>query len=379
MRSTVARADLLINLVKAGASGEHELFERTVSAIIAEERSKHHHVLADALHHASQPTELNRSKHVQIAVKASCDELLLKRDALRSLSDLLLPDDVLLLVSQLIEEQQRADILRSYSLEPRSRILLTGPPGNGKTSLAEAIANCLAVPFFVVRYETIVNSYLGETAKRLNEVFQFAKLHHCVLFFDEFDALGKEREDQQESGEIKRVLNSLLVEFDRLPSYVVLVAATNHPGLLDRAVWRRFQIKASLPLPSETQIQQWFELVGRRFPHLQLPVTKQALSKLNGASFSELEDLTQDVLRRCVLEQSSDPQHLFAEQVRVWTNTQAVKESKHGKSAAPHFSPVRKGRKGSEDRARNRNSITNSSTSRGASRSTDPKTRTRVR
>jgi len=94
-----------------------------------------------------------------------------------------------------------------------------------------------------VRYEAVVGSFLGETSSRLRRLFDFARTHPCVLFFDEFDTLGKERGDVHETGEIKRVVSSLLLQIDALPSYVVVVTATNHPELLDRAVWRRFQMR----------------------------------------------------------------------------------------------------------------------------------------
>ncbi len=255
---------------------------------------------------------------LQVVLKSPTAELLLEQRADVVLSDLILPSSVHILATQFIEEQQRADLLRSYNLEPRSRVLLTGPPGNGKTSLAEAIATALSVPFLVVRYEKVVNSYLGETAKRLQEVFQYARLRQCVLFFDEFDALAKEREDRQESGEIKRVLNSLLLEVDRLPSYVILIAATNHPDLLDRAVWRRFQIRTNLPLPDREHIARWFELLASRFPQLNVRKTKRSFSRLEGASYSELQDLAQNVLRRCVLDGDTDPDRVFQEQMKLW-------------------------------------------------------------
>ena len=240
----MARSDLLLNLVKAGFNGERELFTKTVEALIAEERAKTHHVLADALAQAASGSKGNRDIPVQVVLKSPSADLLEQRADV-ALSDLILPTTVETLANQLVEEQQRADLLRSYNLEPRSRVLLTGPPGNGKTSMAEAIATALSVPFLVVRYEKVVNSYLGETAKRIQEAFQYARLRQCVLFFDEFDALAKEREDRQESGEIKRVLNSLLLEVDRLPSYVILVAATNHPDLLDRAVGDGFRFAST--------------------------------------------------------------------------------------------------------------------------------------
>lgn len=126
---------------------------------------------------------------------------------------------------------------------------MTGEPGNGKTSLAEGIAHALAVPLVVARYDGLIASYLGETSSRLAKLFDYVRTRACVLFFDEFDTVGKERGDAHETGEIKRVVSSLLLQIDSLPSHVVVVTATNHPELLDRAVWRRFQLRLELPPP----------------------------------------------------------------------------------------------------------------------------------
>jgi SpoVK/Ycf46/Vps4 family AAA+-type ATPase len=234
--ATVARSDLLVNLVKASVGGEKELFDQTLAAIIAEERSKQHHVLADTLSRTAHKGLVPLNGHK--TTNNLNAELVFQRQPEVDLSSLVLSAEVRTTLAQFIEEQQRADLLRSYNLEPRSRLLFTGPPGNGKTSLAEAIAASLSSPFFVVRYDSLIASYLGETAQRLRELFQYARQHRCVLFFDEFDAVGKERGDIHETGEIKRVVNSLLLEIDSLPSYVVLIAASNHSELLDRAAWR---------------------------------------------------------------------------------------------------------------------------------------------
>lgn len=375
----MARSDLLLNLVKAGFNGERELFTKTVEAVIAEERSKSHHVLADSLAQAASGAK-SRATPVHVVLKSPSADLLLEQQPDVTLSDLVLPATVHILAKQLIEEQQRADLLRSYNLEPRSRVLLTGPPGNGKTSLAEAIATALSVPFLVVRYEKVVNSYLGETAKRIQEVFQYARLRQCVLFFDEFDALAKEREDRQESGEIKRVLNSLLLEVDRLPSYVVLVAATNHPDLLDRAVWRRFQIRTNLPLPDREHITRWFDLLAARFPQFHISKVKRSFARLEGASYSELQDLAQDVLRRCVLDGANDPDRVFQEQIKLWILSHPKRSAGHnGHVADPNLSNARNSRTSQEARRRNSSASAKPDTTKRTHRTTDSTTRTSLR
>jgi SpoVK/Ycf46/Vps4 family AAA+-type ATPase len=202
---------------------------------------------------------------------------------------------------ELVEEHHRADLLRSHNLEPRHRVLLAGPPGNGKTSLAEALASELAVPQLVVRYESVIASYLGETAVRLSRLFEQVRTRRCVLFFDEFDVVGKERGDIHETGEIKRVVSSLLLQVDALPSYVVVVTATNHPELLDRAVWRRFQLRLDLPPPTASQVEEWFGRFEERLG-LKLGVAPSALAKrLHRPNFSDLDQFGQDVQRRYVL------------------------------------------------------------------------------
>jgi SpoVK/Ycf46/Vps4 family AAA+-type ATPase len=181
-------------------------------------------------------------------------------------------------------------------------VLLTGPPGNGKTTLAEAIAAALVVPIIVPRYESIVGSYLGETSQRLRQLFDYAALRRCVLFFDEFDTVGKERADEHETGEIKRVVSSLLMQIDQLPSHVVVMCATNHPELLDRAVWRRFELRAELGRPTAAQIQEWFRRFARRFNAAAAIELLDVAKIFRGANFSDLEQFGMKVLRRVILE-----------------------------------------------------------------------------
>jgi SpoVK/Ycf46/Vps4 family AAA+-type ATPase len=299
----MARSDLLLQLVQSGNSGDKALFRKAVEAIISEEKSKQHLVLANKLQESLNSSTENGHTQLMPSKKNEnrIDNLIIETLPQFRFSDLVLQETTLNLCRDFIEEHNRADMLRSFNLEPRNRILMVGPPGNGKTSLAEAISTELMIPFLTVRYEGIIASYLGETSFRLKSVFEYARTTRCVLFFDEFDSLGKERGDIHETGEIKRVVSSLLLQIDRLPSYVIVIAATNHPELLDKAVWRRFQIVMTIPKPTNKQIQAYLNKFEESF-QISFGYTSLQLSKLlKGLSFSEVKDFCQDILRKYIL------------------------------------------------------------------------------
>ena len=299
----MARADLILNLVKASRQGDEGQVRKTVEALAADERAKNHTILADRLLAQLQIGNGRYPKPTPGPSRSAAGPLVVETVPARHLEDLILPVDAEETIRELVAEHHRADLLRSYNFEPRNRILLAGPPGNGKTTLAEALADALSTPFMVVRYEAIIGSDLGETAQRIGQVFEHARSRHCVLFFDEFDSVVKERGDLHETGEIKRVVSSLLLQIDALPSYVVIVTASNHPELLDRAVWRRFQIRLELPQPTRCQIEEWFKRFQERIGHsLGLSLSSLA-QRLLGLSFAEIEDFGTDVLRKIVLDQ----------------------------------------------------------------------------
>lgn len=320
------RADLIVSLVKAGSQGDQQLFRSTVEALAAEERAKRHHQLADKLEeNLRAATARPRAPEVVRSFDGGHGGLLFEIEPHRTLDSLLLEEAPRSAIREVIEEQHRRDLLRSYGLEPRHRLLLSGPPGNGKTSVAEALAAELMMPLFVVRYEAVIGSFLGETSSRLKKLFDFARTHECVLFFDEFDTLGKERGDTHETGEIKRVVSSLLLQIDALPSHVVVVTATNHSELLDRAVWRRFQLRLTLPAPTEAQKEAWF---GRFQKNLGIPlgVTPKMLAKrLKVNSFSDLEQFCEDVHRRYVLAlPNSNLKTIINDRLQQWHHRAAV-------------------------------------------------------
>jgi predicted AAA+ superfamily ATPase len=299
----MARSDLLLKLIKAGNTGDTTLFKKVVESLIAEEKSKKHWVLANELEKVLQGTNgpFDNTAAKKGPLEEKLESFLFRIYPQKSLEAVILDPDNLTLVNDLVGEHHRSDLLRSYNLEPRNRILLVGPPGNGKTSLAEAVAHSLMIPFYVIRYDGIIGSYLGETASRLKLMFDFIRTQECVLFFDEFDAIGKERGDTHETGEIKRVVSSLLMQIDRLPSYVVVVAATNHPELLDRAVWRRFQVRMELKNPSLKMIETWLHKFENRSKYKLEPSAKEIASKLQGRNFSEIEEFIYDIQRKFIL------------------------------------------------------------------------------
>lgn len=328
----MARSDLLLNLVRSGSKGDRSLFRRTVEAVIAEERAKQHNVLADRLDEALRDNGNNGQRpQLPLSGARAPEQLLHEVTPRRRLSDLVLPEDVRSVCQEVIEEQERADLLRAHQVEPRHRLLFIGSPGNGKTSLAEAMAEALVLPLLVVRYEGVIGSYLGETASRLQRVFDHVRTRECLLFFDEFDSIGKERGDTHETGEIKRVVSSLLLQIDALPSHVVVVTATNHPELLDRAVWRRFQVRVELPPPTRAQREEWFRRLEIRTGK-PLGFTARTLAdKTGGLSFGELEELGADITRRVILDgPAGDLRRTTAERVARWRNQRQMMRDHDG-------------------------------------------------
>lgn len=302
----MARADLLIDLIKSGLKFDVHYFRKVVQTIIAEERSKQHNILADELEKLLVTNSENKDSQPKNVFSNHHLSYIDESQPQKKVEDLVLNKETAKIYHELLREQHRVDILRSYNLEPRNKILLIGPPGNGKTSLAEALARDLMVPFYTVRYDHIIGSYLGETATRLRKMIEFIQTRNCVLFFDEFETISKERGDQHETGEIKRVVSSLLLKIDSLPSYVIVIAATNHSELLDRAVWRRFQVKLELKNPTQMQIIEWLNLFEARMK-FQLDYSKKDLAeKLAGLSFAEIEEFGLSILRQKVLEAPDD-------------------------------------------------------------------------
>lgn len=329
----MARSDLLLKLVKAGSNGDKMLFEKTVEAIVSEERAKQHDLLADKLMETflySKTTNKNINKVTSLVNYQFDKNLFWELVPSTTLEDLILDEKLEKICNDFIEEHNRSELLATFGLEPRNRILLVGPPGNGKTSLAEAIAEALSIPLIVVRYETLIGSYLGETSLRLKEVFDYCKTRKCVLFFDEFDTIGKERGDKHESGEIKRVVSSLLLQIDKLPSHVIVITASNHPELLDKAVWRRFQLRLELKKPTKKEIKQYIKVFQSQIKDIKLPVNTLATT-LMGASFSDIREVCDSITRKYILSfEQGDIENIVDDVLSEWKNQYTVSKNNIG-------------------------------------------------
>ena len=184
--------------------------------------------------------------------------------------------------------------LEIEGLDIPKTLILYGQPGCGKTSVAHYISNLTGLPLVLARLDSLVSSLLGSTSKNIRKIFDYVKDFPCILLLDEFDAIAKARDDNKEIGELKRVINSLLQNMDSMPKHCILIAATNHPELLDRAVWRRFLQKVEIGMPKRQELIELIRLYAGehqdKFMELVLN-TKGLLSVFEGLSPSDIKNL----------------------------------------------------------------------------------------
>ncbi|WP_404364501.1 AAA family ATPase [Corallococcus coralloides] len=204
-------------------------------------------------------------------------------------------------VDTFLHEQRQAELLERHGLSPRSTLFLVGPPGVGKTMTAAWLARQLGVPLFQVEISSLISSYLGRTGQNLREVFDFARENRAVILLDEFDAIAKRRDDQADLGEVRRVVSVLLKEIEEWPGPSVLVAATNHPEIIDPAVFRRFQMTIRVDPPGVEQAKEILrlhlgsEVISEKVLHL-------AARLLAGSSGSDIRNVALESRRAAALE-----------------------------------------------------------------------------
>lgn len=265
----MASGQLLRQLIKSGTLGNEAEFRAASEAVIKEEREKNHHLLANDLERllygdrATTLSNVRRLNGVLPNLPANKDSglaLLEERAVVREEKDIVLSEEAQSILDEILSEHRRADVLRSYGLQPAQKLLFCGPPGCGKTLAAEVIANSLSLPLVIVRLDSVISSFLGETATNLRKVFDYVSQNPVVALFDEFDALVKDRGDSADHGELKRSVNAVLQMFDSYRGESLLIATTNYESLLDQAVWRRFDETVRLEPPNLEQIKRLLAL-----------------------------------------------------------------------------------------------------------------------
>lgn len=204
-------------------------------------------------------------------------------------------------LEQVIREFRDADILATYNLEYKKKILLCGQPGTGKTFSAQIISTVLHIPLVYIRFDAIISSYLGETAGNLRKIFDFIESGTWIVLFDEFDIIGKNRDDSHEHGEIKRVVNNFLQMLDNFKGESILIAATNHQNILDPAIWRRFDDVIYYDLPNlsarKKLLEDYLRVIKRDLDIDMDEVAKQT----EGLSPSDIKMLTQEAIKLAII------------------------------------------------------------------------------
>lgn len=209
---------------------------------------------------------------------------------------------------------KNADKLNDLGIGVSNTLLLYGPPGCGKTKCAYLIAKQLNLPLVIARLDSLISSYLGTTAKNIRNLFEFAQKIPCVLFLDEFDAIAKARDDNNELGELKRVVNSLLQNVDSMSKDSLLLAATNHQQLLDSAVWRRFDYKLEIELPDKEAISKLIYLFTGHMGTLSEKDVTELSTLFFGLSGAEIEELITKSIRNAVIHNHSfDKKNIYEE------------------------------------------------------------------
>ncbi|MEL7043186.1 MAG: ATP-binding protein [Pseudomonadota bacterium] len=295
-------------MLRSRAEGDDEQFYSIALQVAAAEARQGHRQTAEEIREAVDEARSQRGAKASVAVpfaapRGDLEGLLDLREAKTTLADVILSEDLSNRLNSLLLQQRKRDWLREYGKTPNRRVLFVGPPGAGKTLTAEALAGELHLPFYIIRLDSMITRFMGETAAKLRLIFNETLKRRAVYFFDEFDAVGGKRTATNDVAEMRRVLNSFLLFLEE-PSQVdsLVVGATNHSELLDRALIRRFDEVLEFALPTEEEIRAVVKSHIRpmRYPKINW---KSVVKVANGLSQAEIARATEEAVKVAILEE----------------------------------------------------------------------------
>lgn len=307
----MATADHIKALIRSHSEGDEERFYAIALQVAAQAARQGHSKMAKELRdlvdrakaRGEPPAQGQKTKPVPIVQpRGELAGLLTASFPTIRLADMALDQSVRSRLERILLEQRQREKLRAHGMSPIQKLLLVGPPGTGKTMTASALASELGIPLFTIRLDGLITRYLGETAAKLRLIFDAIQQTRAVYFFDEFDALGSERATKNEVGEIRRVLNSFLQFLEQDDSDSLVAGATNHPQILDKALFRRFDAVIEYGLPSADISEQVMRA------RLALLDTSQvdwsaAAEAAEGLSHSEVTRACEQAAKNAILQQ----------------------------------------------------------------------------
>ena len=317
-------SNLLVALARSALSGDikkSELICLKLLRLAKSDREFYEQVAALMRKHVSGASQL-RTVSMLPPADRDLGMSLVKVDENISSDAPILSDEVKSIIDQFLGEQSKRDVLLRNGLLPTQKILLTGKPGTGKTMLAKWIAQQLEIPIATLDLATSISSYLGKTGENLRRVLDFARNNSCVLLLDEFDAIAKRRDDDSEVGELKRIVNVLLKELEEWNLNSIIIAATNHPHLLDPAINRRFDLTIDMPLPSVEIIREIYKKEFSNFYSDSVESLSYPISRaLVGRNCADAVSFFRSALRRYLLTGDPLSKCIYVECLRRHLNT----------------------------------------------------------
>jgi len=311
-------------LIRAHFDSNDEKFKTVVLQIAAHEAKVGHTASAREIKDIIQnPKYLSKSKVVALNNRL---DILDQRFVNSTLSDLIVSTEIEGKIKRILNEYQKKDILRKNGLMNRSKILLAGDPGTGKTMTASVIANELYLPLYVIQFDKLITKYMGETSVKLRQVFDQIKEIRGVYLFDEFDAIGSDRSLDNDVGEMRRILNAFLQNLEDDESYSIIIAATNNPSMLDKALFRRFDDVMEYKNPDNDQIKRLFKmkLHGKALNDI---FSDEVYKKASGLNHADIVKACEDAVKYSILEDATITKDILMNFIQDRKNYYRYKEA----------------------------------------------------